>query len=149
MTPLVVVTGVAAVDKLALATVLAERLGTALVSLDAIAEELAVDAAQTPPEWLRHDAEAELVTRVDALEGEVVVDWVAPPGDPERVHELLKRWWDRSVEVRCGTGERPPAVGATRTVVVDTSRPVEIGDVVTAVRLDTGARPARRRARGR
>ena len=35
--------------------------------------------------------------------------------------------------------ERPEALGAPRTVVVDTTRPVEIGDVVTAVRRETGA----------
>ena len=31
------------------------------------------------------------------------------------------------------------------TVIVDTTRPVEIGDVVTAVRRETGTRPRRHR----
>jgi predicted kinase len=35
---------------------------------------------------------------------------------------------------------RPEALGAPRTVVVDTTRPVVIGEVVTAVRHETGAR---------
>ena len=42
--------------------------------------------------------------------------------------------------------EHPEALGAPRTVVVDTTRPVEIGDVVTAVRRETGARRVVRRS---
>jgi glucokinase len=178
MTPLVVVTGVPGAGKTSLATALAERLGCALVSLDAIKEELALEAPDTPRDWLRYDAEAELVHRVDAFAGEAVVDiWIAPRRDTERVRDLLKRWWDHVVEVRCqvpgvvaveryvarprswphlppdedtlvrirDAAEHPEALGAPRTVVVDTSRPVEIGDVVTAVRRETGARPRRRR----
>jgi hypothetical protein len=41
--------------------------------------------------------------------------------------------------------ERPEPLGAPRTVLVDTTRPVEIGDVVTAVRRETGARRVVRR----
>jgi 1-(5-phosphoribosyl)-5-[(5-phosphoribosylamino)methylideneamino] imidazole-4-carboxamide isomerase/N-(5'phosphoribosyl)anthranilate isomerase len=41
--------------------------------------------------------------------------------------------------------DHPESLGAPRTVVVDTARPVEIGDVVTAVRRETGARRAVRR----
>ena len=41
--------------------------------------------------------------------------------------------------------EHPEALGAPRTVVVDTGGPVDLGDVVTAVRRETGARPRRRR----
>ena len=176
--PLVVVTGVPGAGKTSLATVLAERLGRALVSLDEIKEELALEAADTPRDWLRHDAEAELARRLEAFEGEAVVDiWVAPRRDTERVRDLFKRWWDTLVEVRCqvpaavaveryaarprswphlppdeatlarirDAAEHPEALGAPRTVVVDTTRPVEIGDVVTAVRRETGARPRRRR----
>jgi phosphoribosylanthranilate isomerase len=36
--------------------------------------------------------------------------------------------------------DRPESLGVPRTVVVDTTRPVEIGDVVAAVRRETGAR---------
>jgi hypothetical protein len=178
MSPLVVVTGVPGAGKTGLATALAERLGCALVSLDEIKEELALDAEDTPRDWLRYDAEAELALRVEAFDGEAVVDiWVAPRRDTERVRDLLKRWWDMVVEVRCqvpavvaveryaartrgwphlpadedtlarirDAAEHPEPLGAPRTVVVDTTRPVEIGDVVAAVRRETGARPRRRR----
>ena len=55
---------------------------------------------------------------------------------------------DIDVEMSGGirdAADHPEALGAPRTVVVDTSRPVEIGDVVTAVRRETGARPRGRR----
>lgn len=176
---LVVVTGVPGAGKTSLATVLAERLGCALVSLDEIKEELSSSAPDTPLEWLRFDAEAELVRRLEAFGGAAVVDiWIAPRRDTERVRDLLKRWWDEVVEVRCevpgavaveryatrarswpphlppdadtlarirDAAERPEALGAPRTVVVDTTRPVEIGDVVTVVRRETGARQRMRR----
>jgi adenylate kinase family enzyme len=178
MTPLVIVTGAPGAGKTSLAAVLAERLDCAMLSLDAIKEELAVEAEDTPREWLRYDAEAELVHRLEAFDGEAVVDiWIAPRRDTERVRDLLKRWWDRAVEVRCqvpaavaveryvarprswphlppdeetlarirDAADHPEALGAPRTVVVDTTRPVEIGDVVTAVRRETGARPRRHR----
>ena len=178
MTSLVVVTGVPGAGKTGLATALAERLGCALISLDQIKEELAVDAEDTPREWLRYDAEAELVHRLEAFDGEAVVDiWIAPRRDTDRVRDLLKRWWDRTVEVRCqvpaavaveryaarprswhhlppdddtlarirDAADHPEALGAPRTVIVDTTRPVEIGDVVTAVRRETGTRPRRHR----
>jgi predicted kinase len=179
VSPLVVVTGVPGAGKTTLATALAERLGSALVSLDEIKEELAQGAEDTPRDWLRYDAEAELVQRLEAFAGEAVLDiWIAPRRDTERVRDLLEPWWDRAVEVRChvpavlaveryaarprswphlppdddtlarirDAAEHPEALGAPRTVVVDTTRPVEIGDVVAAVRPETGARPRRRRA---
>src|SRR5262249_56517769 len=92
MSTLVVVTGVPAAGKTGLATALAERLGVALVSLDEIKEELAVEAEDTPREWLREDAESELVRRIEAFDGEAVVDiWIAPRRDTERIRDLLKR----------------------------------------------------------
>jgi predicted kinase len=178
MTGLIVVTGVPGAGKTGLATALAERLGTALVSLDEIKEELALGAEDTPRDWLRYDAEAELARRLKALEGEAVVDiWIAPRRDTERVRDLLEPWWERLVELRCqvpaavaldryaarertwphlppdddtlarirDAADHPESLGAPRTVVVDTTRPVEIGDVVTACRRETGARPRRRR----
>ena len=178
MTPLIVVTGVPASGKTGLATALAEGLRYALVSLDEIKEELAVEAEDTPREWLRYDAEAELLRRLEAFGGEAVVDiWIAPRRDTARIVELLGPWWDRLVEVRCqvpaevairryvaldrgwphlpadddtlarirDAAERPEPLGAPRTVLVDTTRPVEIGDVVTAVRRETGARRVVRR----
>jgi predicted kinase len=178
MSTLVVVTGLPGAGKTSLATALAGRLGVALVSLDEIKEELAVEAEDTPREWLRYDAEAELVRRLEAFAGEAVVDiWIAPRRDTERVRDLLKPWWDLLVEVRCqvpaaiaieryvarerswphlpadadtlarirDAAEHPEALGAPRTVVVDTTRPVELGDVVTAVRRETGARRSVRR----
>jgi predicted kinase len=172
MSPLVVVTGVPGAGKTSLATALAHRLGVALVSLDEIKEELAADAADTPREWLRHDAEAELVRRLEAFEGDAVVDiWVAPRRDTERLRGLLDPWWADAVEVRCevpaevavaryvargrttpphlppddetldrirDAAERPESLGAPRTVVVDTTGLVDVGDVVTAVRDETG-----------
>lgn len=178
MTPLVVVTGVPGAGKSTLAAALAERLGTFPISLDAIKEELAADAPDTPRDWLRWDAEHEVVRRLEAVGGEAVLDiWVAPRRDVERVRELLRPWWGRLVEVRCqvpaeiaveryaardrGLPHLPPdpetldrireaalhpqQLGAPRTVVVDTSRPVALGDVVSAVRRETGAgRPVRR-----
>jgi predicted kinase len=169
----VVVTGVPGAGKSSLAAALAERLGLVALSLDAIKEELAADAEDTPPEWLRYDAEAELAHLLEVFDGAAVVDiWVAPRRDTERVRDLLKRWWDDVVEVRCqvpaevameryaarrpgrphapadeqtlarirDAAERPESLGAPRTVVVDTTRPVDIGDVVAAVRRETGAR---------
>ncbi len=178
MTPLVVVTGVPGSGKSTLAAALAERLGTFPLSLDAIKEELAADAPDTPRDWLRWDAEQEVVRRLEGVDGRAVLDiWVAPRRDVERVADLLRPWWDRLVEVRCQVpaevavaryrererarphlpadestldrireaAERPQALGAPRTVVVDTSRPVAVGDVVSAVRRETGTRRPTRR----
>jgi predicted kinase len=175
---LVVVTGVPAAGKSTLARALADRLGCALVSLDAIKENLAVDAADTPLDWLRYDAEREMVRLLEAFGGEAVIDiWIAPRRDVTRVAELLRPWWGQLVEVRCevpadvavarylarergfphlpadadtldrirDAAERPEPLGALRTVVVDTTRPAVLGDVVSAVRRETGTeRPVRR-----
>ena len=180
MSALVVVTGAPGAGKSTLAWALADRLGCALVSLDEIKEELAADAHDTPRDWLRYDAESELVRRLVAVEGEAVVDiWVAPRRDVERVSELLRPWWPTLVEVRCDVppdlaaeryaarhrdwpphlppdeetlarvrdaAARPEALGAPRTVVVDTSGPVSLDDLVVAVRGETPTRvrPPRR-----
>jgi predicted kinase len=181
MTPLVVVTGVPASGKSSLAWALAERLRIPFVSLDEIKEELAEGAHDTPRAWLRADAEAELVRRVEAASGGAAVDiWIAPRRDTERVRDLLKPWWDRLVEVRCEVPAevavarytsrergwphlppdpetldrirdavaRPDPLGAPRTVVVDTTRPVVVGEVVTAIRRETGTRHVVRRETG-
>ena len=178
MNPLVVVTGAPGAGKSTLSLALAERLGSAWISLDEIKEELALEAEDTPRDWLRYDAEAELVHRLDAFGGEAVVDiWVAPRRDTDRIRDLLKPWWEQLVEVRCevpavvaveryvarprswphlppdddtlarirDAADHPESLGAPRIVVVDTTRPVEIGDVVTAVRRETGARRVVRR----
>jgi predicted kinase len=168
---LVVVTGVPGAGKSTLAHALADRLGCALVSLDAIKENLAVGAADTPPDWLRHDAELEMVRLLEIFGGEVVLDiWIAPRRDVGRVAELLRPWWGQLVEVRCevpaevavaryaarergsphlpadaetmdrirDAADHPEPLGALRTVVLDTTRPVALGDVVSAVRRETG-----------
>jgi predicted kinase len=173
MNPLVVVTGAPGAGKSTLSVALAERLGCALVSLDEIKEELAADAPDTPRHWLREDAEAELVRRLEGVDGEAVVDiWVAPRRDVERVSGLLRPWWPTLVEVRCqvppdlaaqryaarsrglphlpadeemlarvrDAAARPEALGAPRTVVVDTSGPVALDDLVVAVRGETPTR---------
>jgi hypothetical protein len=147
VTALVVVTGSARSGRGALAIALAERLGCAFVSVDEIAEELRLGAAETPTEWLRLDVEAETVRRLDAFAGTAVLDVEVTPAAVARLVELLAPWSATMVEVRCSPGDLPggPALGAARTVVVDTSRPLELGDVVTAVRGETGARRVVRR----
>ncbi|WP_151082655.1 AAA family ATPase [Nocardioides cynanchi] len=99
---LVVVTGVPGSGKTTLGSALARRLGCAFLSLDEIKEELAAEAPETPRDWLRFDAEGELVRRVKAFEGEAVVDiWIAPRRDTARVAGLLAPWWSTLVEVQC------------------------------------------------
>jgi predicted kinase len=99
---LVVVTGVPGAGKTTLGSALARRLGCAFISLDAIKEELAADAAQTPRDWLRFDAEDELVRRLKAFAGEAVVDiWIAPRRDTARITALFQPWWSSLVEVQC------------------------------------------------
>jgi len=99
---LVVVTGVPGSGKTTLGSALARRLGCAFLSLDELKEELAAEAPQTPRDWLRSDAEGELVRRISAFEGEAVVDiWIAPRRDTARVAGLLAPWWPTLVEVQC------------------------------------------------
>jgi hypothetical protein len=143
---LVLVTGGRA-DSSSLAEPLSWRLGCALIGLDALADELAVDAEDTPRAWLRYDAEDELVRRLKAFGGEAVVDLgTSTPGEAERLRGLLEPWWDGAVEVRCQVpGDVQASLDAPRTVIVDTARPVELDDVANACRRETGARPARQR----
>jgi predicted kinase len=136
----VVVTGDHGPAKSGLARALAERLGWFAISFEAIEDELAAGAADTPRHWLRDDAELEMVRLLEAADGHAVLDvGFASPGDAERVAALLRPWFDDMVELRCAVpGERPQPLGAPRTVVVDTSRPVLLGDIVSAVRAETG-----------
>ena len=142
-TPLVVVTGPP--DAAVVAVALAERLGCAYVSLGEIEDELAVDAEDTPRAWLRYDAEQEVVRRLTEFAGVAVLDLaVEPPLEVERVTALVRRWWDDVVEVRCeAPGVRYDALGAPRTVVLDASRPLAVGEIVAVVRRET---PRRRRS---
>ena len=124
-TPLVVVTGPP--DAALVATALAERLGCACVSLGEIEDELAVDAEDTPRAWLRYDAEQEVVRRLTEFTGVAVLD-VA----------VERRWWDDVVEVRCeAPGLRHDGLGAARTVVLDASRPLAVGEIAAVVRRET------------
>ena len=51
---------------------------------------------------------------------------------------LVRRWWDDVVEVRCeGPGLRYDGLGAARTVVLDASRPLAVGEIAAVVRRDT------------
>ncbi len=136
-TPLVVVTGLPDADLVAVA--LAERLGCAYVSLAEIEDELAVDAEDTPRSWLRLDAEQEVVRRLTELAGVAVLDLaVEPPLETERVTALVRRWWDDVVEVRCqAPGLRYDGLGAARTVVLDASRPLAVGEIAAVVRRET------------
>jgi predicted kinase len=145
---LVVVTGAPGGGRESLAQAVADRLGRFWISFGAIEDGLAAGAAETPRHWLREDAEQEMVRLLAAAAGRAVLDLDVPtPGDAERVAELLRPWADDLVELRCqAPGERPQPLGAPRTVVVDTSRPVALGDVVSAVRSETGTdRPVVRR----
>lgn len=145
--PLVVVTGTP--DAEVVAAALADRLGYAHVSLGEIEDELAVDAEDTPRSWLRHDAEQEAVRRLMEYSGVAVLDVaVEPPVAAERVIALVRRWWDDVVEVRCeAPGLHYEALGASRTVVLDASRRLAVGEIAAVVRRETAthrrARPAR------
>jgi hypothetical protein len=148
---LVVVTGALGAGAESLVEALAEALAWLLdrfsISLAAIEDDLAAGAADTPRHWLRMDAELELVRLLAACGGEAVLAiGFAAPGDAARVPALLHPWWEDLVELRCqAPGDRPEPIGAPRTVVLDTSRPVALGDVVSAVRVETGTRPVVRR----
>lgn len=137
---LVVVTGPMEAGVVAVA--LAERLGSAHVSLREIEDELAVDAEDTPRAWLRYDAEREVVRRLGEFAGAAVLDLaVEPPLEGERITALVRRWWADVVEVRCeGPGLRYDAWGAPRTVVLDASRPLAVGEIVAVVRRETAHR---------
>ena len=132
--PLVVVTGTP--DAEVVAAALADRLGCAYVSLGEIEDELAVDAEDTPRSWLRLDAEQEAVRRLTEYSGVAVLDVaVEPPVAAERVTALVRRWWNDVVEVRCeAPGLHYEALGASRTVVLDASRRLAVGEIAAVVR---------------
>jgi hypothetical protein len=136
----VVVTGPP--DAGVVAAALAERLGFAHVSLGEIEDELAVDAADTPRAWLRYDAEQEVVRRLTDFCGTAVLDVaVEPPLEGERVRALVRRWWEDVVEVRCeAPGLRSDGLGAARTVVLDASRALAVGEIAAVVRPETTSR---------
>ncbi len=137
---LVVVTG--PLEAAPVAVALAERLGCAHVSLGRIEDELAVDAEDTPRAWLRYDAEQEVVRRLKEFAGAAVLDLaVEPPLEGERIMALVRGWWHDVVEVRCeAPGRRYDAWGAPRTVVLDASRPLAVGEIVAVVRRETAHR---------
>jgi predicted kinase len=130
---LVVVTGVPGSGKSTLGSALADALGWPFVSLDEIKEELAADAAQTPRDWLRYDAEDEVVRRLDAFGGEAVLDiWIAPRRDLERITALLAPWWEGLVEVRC---QVPAQVAVERYVARERAWPHLPADDETLQRI--------------
>jgi hypothetical protein len=139
-TPLVGVTGTP--DGAAVAAALSERLCCVLVSLGGIEDELAVDAEDTPRAWLRYDAEQEVVRRLTEFDGAAVLDLaVEPPLEAGRVAAVVRRWWDDVVEVRCeAPGLRYDGLGAARTVVLDASRPLAVGEIVAVIRRETAHR---------
>jgi broad-specificity NMP kinase len=132
---LVVVTGVPGSGKTTLASALSRRLGCACISLDAIKEELAADAPETPRDWLRFDAEAEIVRRLQAFDGEAVVDiWIAPRRDTARITGLLAPWWPTLVEVQCVV---PADVAVARYAVRERGWPHLPADEQTLRRIRT------------
>jgi predicted kinase len=132
---LIVVTGVPGSGKTRLASALARRLGCAFLSLDAIKEELAADADQTPRDWLRFDAEGELIRRLKAFDGEAVVDiWIAPRRDTARIAGLLEPWWSTLVEVQCAV---PADVAVARYAARDRGWPHLPADEQTLRRIRT------------
>ena len=139
MTSLVVVTGPPEVDVAEVADAVAVHLRRARVSLDRIQQDLAHDAEHTPDGWLRLDAEAELERRIVAFGGVAVVDVrLADHGEAERLAAVLGPWWEGLVEVRCqASGSAVPPLGASRTVVLDGTRPPEAADVAAVVRDET------------
>jgi hypothetical protein len=143
---LVVVTGLASAPVSEVAEALAERLRSTHLSVGALQDELALEAEHTPRDWLRLDAERELKRRIEAFSGQVVLDTVLDgPDDATRLVEVLRPWWAGVVEVRCaGPDGAVPPLGAPRTIVLDGSRPPELGDLVSVVRGET---PAVRRVR--
>jgi predicted kinase len=132
---LIVVNGVPGSGKTTLGSALARRLGCAFLSLDAIKEELVVHAPQTPREWLRDDAEEEVVRRLKGFEGEAVLDiWISPRRDTARLTALLEPWWPTLVEVRC---EVPAEVAVARYAARDRGWPHLPPDEQTLARIRT------------
>jgi|EndMetStandDraft_8_1072994.scaffolds.fasta_scaffold46674_5 hypothetical protein len=148
MTSLVVVTGPPGVDTDGVAEALAERLGRAWVSMDAIQDELAEEAEDTPRDWLRLDAEREVKRRLEAFGGAAVLGvHLADDDDADRLGSVLRPWSLDLVEVRCSVpGVEMPPIGAQRTVVLDGTRAPAVGELAAVVRGET---PTVRRRRPR
>ena len=106
-------TGVPGAGKSTIAKILAVRLARPVISLDAIKEARWSGVPAAPDRHqVRLDAEAELVTSLEAVGGVAVVDiWVAPRRDTRRVLDLLHPWAATATEVRCVV---PADVAVTR-----------------------------------
>ncbi len=96
-------TGVPGAGKTTLGSALAVALGASFLSLDAIKESLHAGGAHTDdPYGLRLAAERELVVKLTAADGAVVVDlWIAPGRDTDRITGLLEQQDREIVELLC------------------------------------------------
>jgi predicted kinase len=100
---LLVITGVPGAGKTTLGSALAVALEAPFFSLDAIKESLYSDAPEERDRYeLRLAAERELVVRLAAARGTVVVDlWIAPGRDTSRITRLLEQDGRDVVELLC------------------------------------------------
>ena len=95
-------TGVPGSGKTTLGRALAGALGATFVSLDTVKEELWPTSTWADGWALRRAAEAEVLARAQAADGDVVIDiWVAPGRDDARVSALFVDWPVPVVQVAC------------------------------------------------